>query len=117
MIFSEEIICQICKKKYSKLGIASHVLHTHKMNPEIYRKQYIYKYKKCCSRAFYMIVPKLGTNEFYSFCFQKFFNKSQIDIIKKSYSIREAVEQIDNRLKYKRNYEIIRRFKKGILCH
>lgn len=87
-----------------------------RQNLQSLAKQYNVPYLVMC-RAFYKVVPKLGIDKFYSFCFQKFFTKNQIDLIEKSPSIRKVVELIDNGLRYKRNHEIIRRFKKGILCH
>ena len=40
MIYSETVICKLCNKQMSKLGLASHILQIHKMSPKLYRERF-----------------------------------------------------------------------------
>ena len=66
------------------------------------------------TRAFYTSIPKKGTEDYYFFCFQRFFTAEQKEISKKAFSTNEAVRLISNGMKFQAKYAIISRFRKNI---
>jgi len=67
MIFSKEIICEICHKTIPFLGMASHVRQTHSLSYKNYKTQYLTEYSKCPICNGQVIKPR-------RFCSQKCVN-------------------------------------------
>jgi len=109
---TDELYINFLKKVDNDELILANIIR--KQNFKTLAKRHNVPYFVMC-RAFNFLLPKRGTNEFYSFCFHKFFTIDQIKIMEKSKSIKGASQRINNGLSYKRNLEIIRRFKKGAL--
>jgi Mor family transcriptional regulator len=78
-------------------------------------KKYDSPYLIFC-QYYYSVVPKPGTEEFYSFLFNHFFTPDQRLIIYKSSTIVEAARDIHNGLSLKRNKAVIQRVKREVIC-
>lgn len=66
------------------------------------------------SRAFYTSIPKKGTDEYYYFCFQRFFNSEQKEIASKAPTPYGAAMSISNGLNCQTIFKIIKRFRQGV---
>lgn len=106
-LYLKEFMESINKKELIRKNIVE------KLNLQKLSNYYNIPYPVMCE-AFYRIVPRLGTDDYYTLCFKEFFLPEHIEKIKNGISMRECCQQISNGLSYKRNYEIIKRFKEGL---